>query len=89
MASDKLLVYIHATCKIGSGAMDRIEIPDELMVDGRPYNLHIEAIGDAVTLTYEHEPIQEDSYLLAVYGLTIEQATQSMLHHLKLNQIMN
>lgn len=63
-------------------------LPKKLHYNGGIYDLHCEIDNAQTTLTYEHRPTKEDSYLIATCGNTIEKASANMLRYLKTEGIM-
>lgn len=60
-------------------AMNSTKLPQTLNYEGKRYCLNIERMGhEGVALTYEHDPIVEDSFLIACCGKDIDTATKKM-----------
>lgn len=69
--------------------MKNLAIPERLELEGKIYSLTIDTLGknEMFVLTYEHEPMQEDSFLIATYGSSIELAVNKMQNLLKQERI--
>lgn len=59
--------------------MNSAELPQTLTYEGRQYCLNIEEMGsESVTMIYEQDPLNEESFLLGCCGTTIDAATKKM-----------
>jgi len=60
--------------------MNLINVPSKLTVAGQEFWLNIERVGNekAITLTYEYKPIKDDSFLIAAYGVDLDDALKKM-----------
>ncbi len=69
--------------------MKNLGIPHRLEFEGKTYSLVIESINKdgMFVLTYEYEPMCEDSFLIATYGSPIEVAVNKMQKLLKQERI--
>lgn len=63
-------------------------LPQQLKLNGAFYTLHKEKTSSAFVLTYEHDPVDDESYLLSVCGETLVDAAMSMNKHLQLESII-
>ncbi len=68
--------------------MTLTEIPNRLIYLGQQYELDIEIKNNMVILTYEHDPICDESFLISTLADNIDAATKKMKRLLRLEKLL-
>jgi hypothetical protein len=68
--------------------MTLTEIPAKLTYQGQEYQLDIEENDTHVTLTYEHDPVRDDTFLIATFADNINAATDKMKRLLRIEKLI-
>lgn len=67
--------------------MTHTEIPERLIYRGCEYQLSIEKNLDTITLTYENDPVREDSFLIATFANDMPTAIARMKRLLTIEKL--